>query len=113
MQVEAPALKGLFNMLLLSILADRPLHAYALIDALEQAGRGQFHFSAQAVYPALHRLEHLGVVSSSLSAFSGRTRRTYSITPQGRDQLTADWKAWEEFTAAIAALIDSRRAGDH
>jgi DNA-binding PadR family transcriptional regulator len=40
-------------------------------------------------------------------------RRTYSITPPGRDQLTADWKAWEAFTAAIAALVDSRRAGNH
>jgi DNA-binding PadR family transcriptional regulator len=61
----------------------------------------------------LHRLEHLGLVSGSLSVFSGRTRRTYSITPQGRDRLTADWKAWEEFTATVTALIDSRRAGNH
>jgi PadR family transcriptional regulator PadR len=112
MQVETPALQGLFYMLLLSVLADRPLHAYAIIDTLEQASRGQFQFSAQSVYPALHRLEHLGLVSSSMSVFSGRKRRTYNITPQGRDQLTDDWKAWEEFTAAIAALVDSG-AGNH
>lgn len=81
MQLEAPALKGLFGMLLLSILADRPLHAYALIDALQEAGRSQFEFSAQSVNPALHRLEHLGLVSSVMSVVNGRKRRTYSITP--------------------------------
>ena len=100
-------------MLLLSILADRPLHAYAIIDVFKEASQGQFRVSEASVYPALHRLEHMGLASSSLTSVGGRMRRTYSITPPGRDQLTADWKAWEAFTAAIAALVDSRRAGNH
>jgi DNA-binding PadR family transcriptional regulator len=98
-------------MLLLFVLADGPLHASAIIDALSEAGQGQFQVASAAVYPALHRLEHLGLVSSSLALFGGRTRRTYSITPQGREQLDADWKVWEEFTAAVAALAADRRAG--
>jgi PadR family transcriptional regulator len=111
MQIEAPALKGLFYMMLLSILADQPMHAYAITATLQQGGRGQFQISDQSVSPALHRLEHLGLVSSSVSVVDGRTRRTYSITSEGRDQLAADVKGWEQFTAAIAALIDPHRTG--
>ncbi len=109
MQVEAQALKGLLNMLLLSVLAERPQHAYAVRDALRQGGGGQFRVAESAVYSALHRLEHLGLVSSSLSLVDGRTRRTYSITPAGQDQLDVDWKAWEEFSTVIAKLVTGGR----
>jgi PadR family transcriptional regulator len=104
MQVETPALRNLFSMVLLSLLACRPLHAYAIIDTLRQGSRGQFKVSEQAVYPALHRLDHLGLVSSSLSMVNGRTRRTYSITPAGRDRLQAEREAWVEFVAVVAEL---------
>jgi DNA-binding PadR family transcriptional regulator len=113
MKVEAPALRNLLSMLLLSVLAERSLHGYAITDALQQAGQGQFRINQGAVYPALQRLEHLGLVSSSmtLSLLDGRMRRIYSITPQGRDQLTACWEGWQEFTAAVSTLLDSSPAG--
>lgn len=110
MQVEAPALKGFFRMLLLSVLVDRPLHGYAVIEALKQGSGGQFKISEQAVYPALHRLEHQGLVSSTLSGFDGRTRRTYSITPDGRERLKAEWRTWGEFSAVVAKLAGGGRA---
>jgi PadR family transcriptional regulator PadR len=110
MQVDAPALKGIFHMLLLSILVDSPLHGYAVIDALKQGSCGQFQISEKSVYPALHRLEHQGFVGSSTSLVNGRTLRTYSITPEGRRHLKAEWRAWEEFSAVVAKLV-ARKPG--
>lgn len=111
MQVEAQALKGLFHMLLLATLVDSPLHAYAIQQALRRCG-GHFRVSDNSVYTGLHRLEHRGLVSSSLSVVNGRTRRTYSITPAGEHQLEADWEKWEEFTEVVRALVGGPRAGN-
>jgi PadR family transcriptional regulator PadR len=105
MQVEAQALKRLFHMLLLSVLGEHPMHPYAIHQALRRYP-SQFKVSDAAVYKGLQRLDHLGLANSSLSVVDGRTRRTYSITPAGRDQLEADWKTWEEFTLAIRGLLE-------
>lgn len=105
MQVEAKALKGLLHMLLLAVLAERPLHGWAIIDALKQAGGDQFAVAERAVYAALHRLEHLGLITSSTALVGGHTRRTYVLTPAGRDKLSAEHRAWEEFAATVRALV--------
>jgi len=74
-------------MLLLAVLADRALHGYAIVEALRQSGSDRFEVSERAVYPALHRLEHQGLVTSSWAVVNGRSRRTYEITAVGRDRL--------------------------
>lgn len=111
MQVEAQALKELLNMLLLAVLADRSLHGYAVVDALKQCGH-QFEIAERAVYPALHRLEHLGLVTSSWSVVGGRSRRTYGITTAGRDRLHSDRRVWEEFATAVTAFVAAESASD-
>lgn len=105
MRVEARALNGLLHMLILGALADRPMHGYALIQALNESGGGTFRVTDAAVYPALHRLEHLGFVASSSSRTNGRPHRTFDLTPAGWDKLSDERKRWEEFTAVVGAVV--------
>jgi DNA-binding PadR family transcriptional regulator len=94
-------------MILLAVLAGGNLHAYAVIAALRQRSGGRFEFSEGTAYPALHRLEHLGLITSSWSAAEGKQRRVYGLTPAGQDKLAADRGAWLDYVTAVNGLLDT------
>ena len=101
--MRAELLKGHLDLLLLSVLAETPLHGYAVIEELQR--RGGFELPEGTVYPALHRLEAAGVVDSRWSAESGRRRRVYSLTRRGRRELARRRDEWRAFTGAVGAVI--------
>jgi PadR family transcriptional regulator PadR len=106
MSAERQVLRGLLNMLVLAVLQRGALHGYAVRDALRQGSSGRFDVSEGTVYPALQRLEHLGLVSSSWAVVDRRHIRVYELTPAGRDKLSADCLAWQGFVAAVGTLLE-------
>jgi DNA-binding PadR family transcriptional regulator len=56
------------------------------------------------VYPALHRLEHSGFLSSAWSD-GARRRRVYQLTASGRKELGARRKSWREFATTVEAVL--------
>ena len=101
--MRAEVLKGHLDLLLLSVLANAPLHGYAVIEELRE--RGGFELPEGTIYPALHRLERAGLLESSWSAASGRRRRVYSLTPRGRKDLAARREEWTRFSGAVQAVV--------
>ncbi len=101
--MKAEQLKGHLDLLLLSVLADKPLHGYAVIETLRR--RGGFELPEGTVYPALHRLEAAGVVASRWSTESGRRRRVYSLTRSGRRELARRREEWLVFANAVGAVV--------
>jgi DNA-binding PadR family transcriptional regulator len=57
-------LKGHLDLLLLAVLLPRPAHGYAIIEGLRRASGGTFDLPEGTVYPALHKLELDGLLSS-------------------------------------------------
>lgn len=104
------ALKGNLDLLVLAVLSDGPKHGYAVIEALRARSNDVFDLPEGTVYPALHRLEESGLLSSEWSATSGRRRRTYHLTDHGYRALGDELRAWDEFTDAVANVV-SRRMG--
>ena len=72
-------------MLLATLGRTGPTHGYGLIAALRQDSDGTFDLPEGTVYPALHRLEKTGDVSSAWSSESGRKRRVYQLTGAGAE----------------------------
>lgn len=103
--MRAEALKGHLDGLLLAALEQGPLHGYALIDALREGSSGRFDLPTGTVYPALHRLEAAGLVTSGWSLVEGRRRRTYQLTPAGRRALRDQRSMWEEFADAVSSIL--------
>jgi PadR family transcriptional regulator PadR len=98
-------LKGNLELLLLAVLTEGPLHGYAAIEALKRRSGGAFDLPEGTVYPALHRLERNGLVTSRWSSESGRRRRVYALTRDGKRELAERRATWEGFTDAVAAVI--------
>jgi PadR family transcriptional regulator PadR len=98
-------LKGHLDLLLLAVLATGPAHGYAVIERLRQNSDERFDLPEGTVYPALHRLERSGHLSSEWSVVDGRRRRTYRLTSRGVDSLAEKRRGWQEFSGAVSSVL--------
>jgi PadR family transcriptional regulator PadR len=103
-------LKGNLDLLVLGVLSDGPKHGYAVIEALRARSNDVFDLPEGTVYPALHRLEESGLLSSEWSVINGRRRRTYQLTKDGEGALGDELRAWDEFTYAVANVVRRKTA---
>lgn len=104
-------LKGHLDLLLLSVLGGTPLHGYAVIVALRERSGGAFDLPEGTVYPALHRLEEAGLVTSTWTEVDGRRRRTYVLSRPGVAALAEERRQWHRFAGGIHAVVGSTPAG--
>jgi PadR family transcriptional regulator, regulatory protein PadR len=98
-------LKGHLEGLLLAVLDGGPLHGYGVVEQLRQRSGGALDLPSGTIYPALHRLERTGLISSRWSTHEGRRRRTYTLTRAGRRALATHRVAWHDFTGVINRVL--------
>src|SRR5215471_8730573 len=99
------ALKGHLDLLLLAAVQARPAHGYAIAETLRARSAGTFDLPEGTLYPALHRLERAGLLSSRWSEVSGRRRRNYQLTRKGHHALTRHQDEWSDFARAVHAVV--------
>jgi PadR family transcriptional regulator, regulatory protein PadR len=71
---------------------------------------GGFELTEGAVYPALHRLEDLGLLISDWAPVGGRRRRLYRISEQGQFTLKAQRRDWRALVGAIESVLGPKDA---
>jgi len=103
--MRAEALKGHLDGLILATLSGGPAHGYAIAQSLRGRSGGTFDLAEGTLYPALHRLERAGLVSSDWSTESGRRRRTYRLTRSGERMLTERRSEWRVLASAIDSVL--------
>src|SRR5690348_15184054 len=109
--MEGEMLKGHLDMIVLAALATGPSHGYAVIEQIRRKSGQVFDLPEGTVYPALHRLEQDGLLSSKwVTADSGRRRRVYALTRRGERALTQQRTVWEQFSSAVGGLLRGARA---
>lgn len=103
--MAADTLGGQLDPLILATVADEPAHGYAILQRLRLRSSGAFELAEGTLYPALHRLERDGLLSSSWSMASGRRRRVYHITRTGQAALETRRAEWARFARAVEAVL--------
>jgi PadR family transcriptional regulator, regulatory protein PadR len=103
MKVER--IKGHLDLLLLGALSVRPGHGYAVISSLRESSEGMLDLTEGSVYPALHRLEDLGLLVSDWQPVAGRRRRVYRLTPEGTRALQAERRDWRALVSCIETVL--------
>ena len=103
--MKPDGIKGHLDLILLGILAGQPGHGYAVITALRARTDGALDLPEGSVYPALHRLEDLGLLASEWQPLGGRRRRVYHLTAKGATALAAERRDWRTLVAAIEAVL--------
>jgi DNA-binding PadR family transcriptional regulator len=102
--VNSEALKGHLDALILAVVAGGPIHGYAIIEQLKLRSDGTLALPEGTVYPALHRLEDAGMLSSAWS-HGARKRRVYRLTRRGRRELGVRRDEWSQFARAVEAVL--------
>jgi transcriptional regulator len=104
-------LQGTVDVLVLKTLAWKPMHGYAIAQFLADKSRGELTVEGAALYQGLHRLERKGLIRSRWGTSDTKRRvRVYSLTAEGRAQLTAETDGWKRYAAAVARVLAVRNA---
>ena len=101
-------LQGALDLLILRTLALGPNHGWAIQQRIRQVTGDTLTVSQGSLYPALHRLEAAGLLSSEMApSENNRRARLYRLTAKGRKQLDVETEDWRQFSLAIRRLLQS------
>ena len=107
-QDRMDVLQGTLDMLILKTLLAGPQHGYAIVRRLQLVSEDVLRVEEGSLYPALHRMEQRGYVSSEWATTENNRRaRFYSLTRTGRRQLEQEASHWERVSLAIARVMRS------
>jgi transcriptional regulator len=99
-------LQGTLDLLILKILALGPNHGWGISNRIRQISREGLSASQGSLYPALHRLEMRGHITSEMApSENNRRARIYTLTEAGRQQLETETETWEQFTLSMRRIL--------
>ena len=91
--------------IVLAILAEEDSYGYQILRRVRELSGGCLEWTDGMLYPVLHRLERLGHVEARWEvAESGRRRKYYRITSQGRAQLAEEQRQWEAVNDTLRGI---------
>jgi len=109
MAEPADLLPGTLDMLILKAVSLGPLHGYGVLLRIEQITRGALQIEQGALYPALYRLEHQGLLDTEWGVSDNNRRaKFYTLTAGGRKRLREETDSWNRASAAVATALKAR-----
>jgi PadR family transcriptional regulator PadR len=100
-------LQGTLGLLVLKILALGPNHGWGISQRIQQISQDVLQVNQGSLYPALHRLEEQGWISSEWDiSDNNRRAKYYRLTAAGRRQLASETETWRRFAGAIALILN-------
>ena len=101
--------QGTLDLLILKILATEPLHGWAIGVRLRQVSGDVLQVSDGSLYPALHKLEHRGLITAEWKpSENNRRAKFYALTRAGRRHLDREAADWARLSGAISLVVKLR-----
>lgn len=105
----ADLLPGTLDLLILKAISLGPQHGYGVLLRIGQITAGALQIEQGALYPALYRLEHRGLLEAEWgTSENNRRAKFYRLTGSGRKRLREEVDGWERLAAAMAAALTAR-----
>jgi transcriptional regulator len=105
----ADVIQGTLDLLILKALSLEPMHGWGISNRIRQMSRDVFRIGQGSVYPAVHRFENRGWVTSYWrTTENNRIARYYDLTAAGRHTLAEELARWRRYTSAVDLVIDGR-----
>jgi len=103
---SADLLPGTLDLLILKAVSLGELHGYGVLLRIEQISGGALQVQQGALYPALYRLEHRGLIASKWGVSENNRRaKYYRLTGAGRKRLGEEVASWNRLADAIALAL--------
>src|SRR5215204_6020924 len=104
--IQGEMLQGTLDLLILKTLAIGPAHGHTIAYAIERQSEDVLAVEHGSLYPALHRIEDRGWISSFWgTSENNRRARYYRLTPEGRKQLAEQTSRWDEIVRAVNLIL--------
>jgi len=104
--LEADLLQGTLDLLILQTLLLGPAHGHTIAHVIEHRSDDVLQVEHGSLYPALHRLQNRGWISSEWGpSENNRNARFYRLTTAGRKQLTRQTSRWDELVRAVNRVL--------
>lgn len=108
MAKKSDLMQGTLDLLILKMLAKEPGHGYAIAQRILDSSRNVFDVQQGSMYPALHRLEKQGFLSSEWrEGDNGRIAKVYSLKKAGKKHLEAELDEWTRYVTAIEWVLEA------
>lgn len=105
MEINKDLMAASSTPIVLAILAEEDSYGYAILKSVRELSGGRMEWTDGMLYPVLHRLERLGFVEARwVTPETGRRRKYYRITSQGRAQLAEERKQWQAVDSTLRGL---------
>lgn len=106
---KADLLQGTLDMLILKCLGSGAQHGYGVAKWIQLTTNDSLSVEEGSLYPALHRMQRRGWLSSEWGVSeSNRRAKYYQLTRAGRAQLKKEVKAWENLVGAISLILNAK-----
>ena len=103
--------KGSTELLILSLVENRPRHGYEISKLIDHRSEGLLKFNVASLYPLLYRLEKRGFITGRWVEREGqRRRRYYQLTVRGKKVLKDQRSCWADFVHAINRIMGEEHA---
>jgi len=100
--------QGTLDLLILKVIALEPMHGWAIAQRIKQMSNSVLQVGQGSLYPALHKLEHQGWISSTWGeSDNARRAKYYTLTRDGRRALAEESAQWERLSAAISLIVNT------
>ena len=104
--LDADLIQGTLDLLILQTIAPGPAHGHSIAQVIEHRSDAVLQVEHGSLYPALHRLEDRGWISSYWgTSENNRKARFYKLTAAGRRQLARQTSRWEQLVRAIGRVL--------
>ena len=102
----ADVIQGTLDLLILKALSLEPMHGWGISNRIQRMSGDVFRIGQGSVYPAVHRFENRGWVTSHWrTTENNRIARFYDLTPAGRHALAEELARWRRYTSAVDLVI--------
>jgi len=99
-------LKGTVEVMILKALSWGPMHGFGVAKWIRQTTDDVLQIEDSALYPALHRMEHRGLIAADWRLTENKRRAKYYIlTTSGRQQLRARVSTWDRYSRAVSQVV--------
>lgn len=106
MKIDKGLIGGSSILLVLTLLNEADKYGYEIIKELEIRSDKTFQFKEGSLYPVLHKLENDGFVKSYMAkGETGKERRYYQITKNGKNQLEDEREKWKVFSLSVNKVV--------
>jgi len=101
-------LQGTLDLMILKALALQQMHGLGISSRIEQITKGTFQVKPGSLFPALHRMEESGWLTSGWGeSENNRRAKYYKLTKAGRRQLETETERWVRISLAIARTLEA------